>query len=353
MYQKPAGRFHALDSLRGVGAFFVLFIHCLQTLHVYDIVPDASVGSQLLLSEVFLYTPFRVLVNGRSLVMFFFVLSGFVLAYGLHNSRQKANFWLYLKRRFARIYLPFAGTGVMAFIFMQLPGWPLQGDIVGYFLLSGTTAGLAPNALAWSLVYELRVSLFIPLLCWLCWQHERKTCVAMCFLAVFQWIGIFGLKIGQFPYGSDSLMGATVITVRYLIAIYIGIWMAKCIIEDREWLKKIEGKWIYIIGIVTYCLMNISLDEPGMLGSIGIIILVFRSKGFSNFLETPISLWLARISYSLYLTHFLILHLGWHYLPIDNNVLRIFVAALCAFAYGELYQRLVEVPSIKLAKMLK
>lgn len=73
MSEKPTVRFHALDSLRGVGAFFVLFIHCLQILHVYDILPDATVGSQLQLSQVFLYTPFRVLVNGRSLVMFFFV----------------------------------------------------------------------------------------------------------------------------------------------------------------------------------------------------------------------------------------------------------------------------------------
>jgi peptidoglycan/LPS O-acetylase OafA/YrhL len=353
MSEKPSVRFHALDSLRGVGAFFVLFIHCLQTLHVYDIFPNAQLGAQLQLSEVFLYTPFRVLVNGRSLVMFFFVLSGFVLAYGLHNSRQKANFWLYLKRRFARIYLPFAGTGVMAFIFMQLPGWPLQGDIIGYFLLSGTNAGLAPNALAWSLVYELRVSLFVPLLCWLAWRYEREMIVAMIFLAIFQWIGIFGLRIGQFPYGSDSYMGTFVITVRYLIAIYIGIWLARCIIEKRAWLDKVQGKWIPILGIVTYCLMNISLDEPGMLGSIGIIVLVFRSKAFSNFLEMPVSLWLARISYSLYLTHFLILHLGWCYLPIENNVLRIFCAALCAFAYGELYQRLVEAPSIKLAKSIK
>lgn len=353
MSEKPTARFHALDSLRGVGAFFVLFIHCLQTLHVYDIFPNATVGAQLQVAEVFLYTPFRVLVNGRSLVMFFFVLSGFVLAYGLHNSRQKANFWLYLKRRFARIYLPFAGTGVMAYIFMQLPGWDMNGDIIGYFLLSGTREGLAPNPLAWSLVYELRVSLFIPLLCWLCWKHERKTCVAMIFLAIFQWIGVFGFRMGQFLYGSDTLEGATIITIRYLIAIYIGIWLAKCIIEKRAWLEKVQGKWIPILAIATYFLMNISLDEPGILGSMGIIILVFRSKAFSNFLETPISLWLARISYSLYLTHLLIVRVGWLYLPIDNNVLRITVAALCAFAFGEIYQRLVEAPSIKLAKSIK
>lgn len=332
-------RFHALDSLRGIGALLVLTIHCLQKLE---------------LADYFRHTPFRLLVNGRSLVMFFFVLSGFVLTMGLLHSRQKNNYTLYLKRRMARIYLPFAGTAVMAWLCITfLPAWPMQGDLIGYLLLSGTAASLAPNPLAWSLVYELRVSLFIPFLCWLAWNYERRTGVMMFFLFIFETIAVFWLGIGQFPYGSDTFAGAVVLTTRYMICIYIGIWLAKCITEKRPWLEYVKDTWVPVLGVIAYGLMSILLDEPGTLGSFFIIVLVFRSAWLRKVLDSPFSLWLARISYSLYLTHFIVVTFVMEYLPVESAYIRAIVAFFTAFAFAELYQRCVEAPSIKLSRSIK
>lgn len=353
---QPNQRFHALDSLRGVGAFLVLFIHCLQILQIGDVWPSAPVwlyNSAIYgISDIFRHTPLRLLVNGRSLVMFFFVLSGFVLTIGLLHSKQKNNFGLYLKRRAARIYLPYAATGVMCILCSYLPDWPLKGDLLGYFLFTGTPEALAPNPLTWSLVYEFRISLIIPLLCWLAWKHERATCYGMIIIALLQWVGVYWLELGQYPYGASTFLGAVVLTLRYTISIYVGIWLAKCIIEKRPWIEQVKGKWVMVVGVLAFGLMAISLDEPGTLGSVLVIVLVFRSLGFRNFLESPLIRWLGRISYSLYLTHFIILTLVVHYWPAESALLRVSIGAVTAFIFAELFNRLVEVPATKFSRSL-
>ncbi len=84
-------------------------------------------------------------------------------------------------QRFTRIYLPYAVSGFLAIAcyvalqpqvlpdtaidFNEMWSEPLRNStIVQFFLLAGTPSANTINTVAWSLVYELRISLLLPLL---------------------------------------------------------------------------------------------------------------------------------------------------------------------------------------------
>ena len=122
----PVPRFASLDSLRGIAALGVVITHVLQ----YGF-PALALN----------HTPLRMLVNGRCFVIFFFVLSGFVLSIGLLRTDGMREYPLYLLRRFARIYLPYLAAGLIAVWAASFLGDPAtMHQILGHFFLSGTSS---------------------------------------------------------------------------------------------------------------------------------------------------------------------------------------------------------------------
>ena len=162
------GRLEYLDSLRGIAAILVALHHIYQTAPFW---PD-----------VVRFSPLRVLLNGRSSVIFFFVLSGFVLAYGLWHGDQRKNYFVFVLRRLARIYIPYLFAGLAAICAMlilqptELPDTAITFDemwafpftweaALGHLSLLGSNEAISLNTPSWSLVYETRVSLLIPAFC--------------------------------------------------------------------------------------------------------------------------------------------------------------------------------------------
>src|SRR5665213_3578455 len=168
--QNPKGegrRFHELDAMRGLAAVVVLGNHFRNMF--YPTVLFAH-GWQ----SVFLYP----LVSGRESVMFFFLLSGFVLSLPfLRGKRQPYS--IFLRRRILRIYGPYLGALVLALIGCALwhnrPGstgwrgatWSNQVDlrsVLQHVLFIGNYNYERYNTAFWSLVYEMRISIIFPLL---------------------------------------------------------------------------------------------------------------------------------------------------------------------------------------------
>jgi len=82
-------RLDYLESLRGLAALMVVLHHHYMTAPF--------------LQEVVRFTPLRFLINGRSSVIFFFVLSGFVIVYGILNGSRKFSYPNFVLRRLVRI----------------------------------------------------------------------------------------------------------------------------------------------------------------------------------------------------------------------------------------------------------
>jgi peptidoglycan/LPS O-acetylase OafA/YrhL len=88
----PKHRYKQLDSLRGLAALTVFFGHFW--------------GAKLKMSffEGLSKTPFSFLLNGGAAVMFFFVLSGFVLSLPFVNGDKPLNLAAFYIKRLLRIY---------------------------------------------------------------------------------------------------------------------------------------------------------------------------------------------------------------------------------------------------------
>jgi peptidoglycan/LPS O-acetylase OafA/YrhL len=162
-------RYFELDSLRGLAALIVV-LHHLRLLWQSDAEPSSSTCRAFL----DLVAPF-----GAEAVMMFFVLSGFVLSLPAVNGRPQT-YPTFITRRIFRIYVPYlaALAFAVAGAFWLHGGsfgsewfsgsWPepVNWHLVGqHILFLGNYDTDQFNPPIWSLVYEMRISLFFPLLC--------------------------------------------------------------------------------------------------------------------------------------------------------------------------------------------
>jgi hypothetical protein len=124
--QSDTLRLHELDSLRGIAALTVMFGHVLMS---YPAFCDASgSGSLSWWREMLLYSPLRVFWAGHEAVIFFFILSGFVLALPFFSPRGMPPYPLYLVKRVLRIYPPYLASVLAAFwLRNQFHHGPVEG----------------------------------------------------------------------------------------------------------------------------------------------------------------------------------------------------------------------------------
>jgi peptidoglycan/LPS O-acetylase OafA/YrhL len=159
-------RYSALDSLRGLCACIVVFSHLALSLGVHSVFDRSVVLAPL--------------VAGTSAVFVFFALSGFVL-YLSFVAKDGANTCAFLTKRVVRIYPPLLVTVLLAAGAVLFIGpepvagldawfntqWPSSVDttmVLSHLAL--TDRPMVLDSPLWSLVVELRFSLIFPLIAW-------------------------------------------------------------------------------------------------------------------------------------------------------------------------------------------
>lgn len=291
-------------------------------------------------------------MNGRCFVIFFFVLSGFVLAAGLWQGDQRGRYVNYAARRIARILPSYLVAGLLAIVVAVTMGKGIDGAR-DYFFLTGTSHGIALNQPSWSLVYELRISLLIPLICWCIMRKEALTTSIFVVLFLIEEASSVLLHTGQFPYSADTVSQAILVTARFAVCFYAGVWLAKQVVQEKKWVEKIDRLGLLALSAAAYLLMSTLLDQFCTIGAVIIILLALRSEFFKQLLNRPSLQWLGRISYSLYLTHFLIIALLLQFLPLSwPMAVRITIAIITSLGFAEIFHRLIEAPSIALSRTL-
>lgn len=133
-----------LEVMRGLAACWVLLHH-------------ADVSASFFLAPTLFHN--AVVENGYVGVDFFFVLSGFIIAFSSNRLRDTGRGWTdYMRARLLRIYVPYLPVGIaMVLLYLALPGLS-QGDRHPGLLTSLTLLPSAnPPALsvAWTLVHEM------------------------------------------------------------------------------------------------------------------------------------------------------------------------------------------------------
>ena len=297
-----------LDGARGVAALFVV-LH-----HAYQLVPFWP--------EIVRFSPLRILLTGRPSVLFFFVLSGFVLSYGLWTSSTPHGALSYATRRIARIYLPYAAAASAALVLshvLQARAAPDLGDTfdsmwsvpitwsiaVQHFLLAGTPGANSMNVTAWSLVYELRISIFMTLLC----AAYVKLPALTLRLAVAGFVGLLAVfaavGLGTTPYYGTTIVENVLVTVYFGTYFVFGMALARATI-DGSFRRALSPPWQWVLMLAATSLLMVNRDFMIVPGVVAILYLCITSVHLSRVLGHPALLFLGRISFSLYLTHMIV-----------------------------------------------
>lgn len=361
-------RLAGLDALRGLAALFVL------TFHLWKLGILGPLGPLQ-------WTPLNLLISGRPPVILFFVLSGFVLAAALE--RASAPGWRdFVLRRLARIWLPFAasiGLSVLLYLVVRPApvaglsrwfnglGWvvpPGAGMLAQHLLMSGLEGQDSLNPVMWTLVYELRISLVFPLLFLAGYRFPLATlggAVLAHGLAAVA-VGCAGPECQ--PYRGGTLAESAVLTGYFALFFVLGILAARFRHALRGRLRAAPAPVRALVGLAALAALILPNVPPLMrflpadlafgLGAAALILLAIAGGAWQRALEHPGLGWLGRVSYSLYLTHNIVLlalvHLLFGALP---GWALLAVVALAALLVAEAFYRLVEAPSIRLSHRLR
>jgi peptidoglycan/LPS O-acetylase OafA/YrhL len=204
-----AYRFASLDGLRGVLALLVVLFH--QT------VIAARIGLQSVDGPL-------VTLIARLIVWIFFCLSAYVLV----RAWGRVSFPVFLVQRLVRLW-PCMAVCIAASAFVL-------GNRLDPAWFSGLTIDIPPDYPAWSLVYEARAMLFMPILVWCSrgrlWRPVALVCLAYVIVgASSQPLGaavafVLGARLSLYKAPSISLLNSAICQFvgRISYSLYISHW---------------------------------------------------------------------------------------------------------------------------------
>ncbi|OJV41506.1 MAG: hypothetical protein BGO25_17600 [Acidobacteriales bacterium 59-55] len=153
--------------MRGIAALVVLFHH-----YTHMFYPSLLTGTGV---AAVILSPF---ISGHESVIYFFLLSGFVLSLPFLRGKNRP-YPIFVRRRVLRIYGPYLAALALALAGCSLwhsqlgvSGWragtwsaPVDlHSVIQHLLFIGDYNYNRYNTAFWSLVYEMRISLIFPLL---------------------------------------------------------------------------------------------------------------------------------------------------------------------------------------------
>ncbi|RXH57080.1 acyltransferase 3 [Granulicella sibirica] len=277
-------------------------------------------GTRLLLDGVLV--PF---FNGRSSVILFFLLSGFVLS--LPYKRGNAlPYHIFFLRRLARIYVPYVAALALALVadwrfHGPLPmsrwsnltwtaplTWPL---ILQNFLLIGNYDTAQVNTAFWSLAVEMRLSILFPLLCLPLLRLKRSyTFLLFAALVVFNIAAVQIFAHRMRPVSFTNMAEMIAGTVAFAAGILLSRWLE---LFQTTWGRTPALQRILFFAIsLTTLEWSANLPVPHawifadvlpVAGGCGVLIATLCSRRVTRILSHRLPAWLGRVSYSLYLVH--------------------------------------------------
>lgn len=369
-------RLGELDSLRGLAAFTVVINHHLNALpQVFD---QTVYGRDEWLFSTLKYTPLHAIWGGHEAVIFFFVISGLVLA--LPYFKRELHYTPFILKRISRIYLPYIVAVAVALLgnvllsrgpIPELSSWfngPWSQPIavkmlINHALLIGSFDNGALDPVLWSLVHEMRLSLIFPIVVFVVTRFWWRKSLAIAF-----GVTIFAFVLAFVIYRGTCLSSDVPPTIRYSAMFIVGALLARHhealtarfnrLRRARKWLVLAAAtlaytyRWWFLPHqpLLHFDIFN---DWAVTAGVSVFIICALASAKASRLLHARPLLFLGKISYSLYLYHAVVLlaalHLFFGLIPLPV----IYALSLgTTIIVSTVMYRLVEVPAIDIGRRL-
>jgi peptidoglycan/LPS O-acetylase OafA/YrhL len=382
-----AHRFHHLDSLRGLAALTVVIHHFLITVPAIHEAPAPDACSPL--AALFLYSPLRIFWAGHEAVMFFFVLSGFVLSIPFWR-RRSTPLGTYMLKRVIRLYPPYIISVIIAMIACALLSHgPQEGiaywlnrawaepvsakHIVQHATMIGFYGNHLFNPVLWSLVHEMRISLLFPIFFLLLRRWEHHPVRALGFFALFSVMAWGYDAYKPIKLGADSLdtlhylgfFGIGALLFRYrpaLITRYLLLtgWQKILLLlagaiayTNAYWLPWISAMPTYKAAPAAYFLRTLGQEWITASGVVIFLIASFGSGRLSHILDWKPIRFLGDISYSLYLVHCILLKIFLALLYGKTSLISICLLTFAtSIVFAWLGRKFIEEPTIRLCQRI-
>ncbi len=351
-------RIKSLDALRGLAALLVV-IHHLYLVALGDGVAAAWPAA----------TPLNIVVLGRPNVILFFVLSGYVLTLPFLG-HEPQGYGRYLLKRFCRLYLPFVAAILASAVLYAViaPGpIPALGDwfntdswntplgwemLARHLLMTGLPGDGGLDNVMWSLVYELRISLIFPLL-----VLFVRTGPLRALMLTLLGFGLLDYAIAHFgirpPFYGPTPALSLLVTAYFTTFFVFGIVLAMEAESIGMALAKMKPWALGVLWMVAIIALSPRADLANGIGASLLIILSAKSGVGADLLNRPSLQWLGRVSYSLYLTHLLVILAAVHLLYGLIPLWAILVGSVpVSLIVAETAYRLVEAPAMTLGRRL-
>ncbi|WP_140937936.1 acyltransferase family protein [Sphingobacterium lumbrici] len=303
-----------LQVYRGIAALVVVIHHTIPSILFFNKIDCPSL--------------LQISALGKLGVDFFFVLSGFIIAYT--NLGKPVEVRDYLLKRTMRIYVPYLPIGIAILVlYLVLP--QISASDREFNILNSLTLfpiGKPALSVAWSLSYEMFFYLiFIVCILSRKWFH----------ILVFLWSALIFISLGM-----DIKLNSFLLSF-YILEFFIGYALAYGIIFDK--------RYVYFVILTLTAIVNyFILPHPvfNITIALAFSLLIFVSINFRNFrlYNTNIFMLIGACSYSVYLLHnplqaFLVRKLT--FIPTEYVIIVVMLVVLaCSLVAGYIYYRIFE-----------
>ena len=330
-----------LEGARGIAAFIVVIYHILERF-----LPAMVTGREALShnqwEQIIATSPLYALYSGTACVAFFFVLSGFVLSYGYFTTRSKEKIVSSASKRYLRLAIPVLFTNLLYFQLMGmqvinpsintqmseltfssvfLNEYTMQLSFLGmlqetifstFFTFKASTF----NSALWTMAFEFYGSAIVFSLLWLIGHCTFKFRAIGYFIAImiillfFKQINFLGFLTGLILcdlYVSGFLQKLNLTSWKVLLLVF-GFYLIS--FNDNLGPKAIGSTWYsWILNTQsTAHTTDTQIRLAIIIGATCLLALLLLSKGLQRFLSSQVCLFLGKISFSLYLSHYLVLY---------------------------------------------
>lgn len=342
-------RIHYLDSIRGIAAVLVLIYHVICSHWDWTTYGKLS----------------KIIFNGTGAVAMFFVLSGLVLSLKLLDTDQDISYKFmneFAIKRILRLYPAFLFS-LIFYVFLQYNSTNISEIIEEALLIRDRNTFFTPD---WTLGVEMALSLFVPFMVIIIRKSEK---LFIWFLFMTLFIGTSYISKFVFLFGLGILISNRFEQIQNFKT-------------QNHWLFKYKNQFIPFIVIlfsfrhithiapipesINYFLMKIlslNIYTFSGFGSFLILIFVINSKRVQKILSINILVFIGKISYGIYLSHWFFTKLVMNNFDLvlmdySNNNKTIFFIVYLVFTLigsilsGWFINKFIEVPVIRLTKKI-
>lgn len=362
---KASRRAPSLDMLRGYAALIVVIAHT-SVAGIYKVEPIWTYVK---------WTPLRVIWAGHQAVIVFFMLSGFALAH-MWGKAKPHRYLSFAAARIIRLYPPFVASLVVAVVGYWLlektghvweKGWLNTAHpavdrqiIMDHLRMIGSFDTTPINPPMWSIVHEMRISLAFPLIA-LAVHHLRfKAVILAVFVSVCIGLAALAGSPGWWPWPVQDALLST----HYATFFVVGTWFYSrrldivARIESLAPVARILG-WIAALALFAYPFDNPWSMGARIFGDLGTATGAFLLMALSFTIGEGgavirIGRWLGKISYSLYLNHYVVMSVAMIVIYHRFGSAAVWISTIIgAIALAVIMNKLFEQPSQKLARFVR